>query len=225
MTGNMTGYDLTGGNKENESHPVTKIKFCGLRRPCDIEAANELGVDYAGFVFAEKSRRFVSKEQAAALKALLSPKIKAVGVFVDEKAEKIAELCKEGIIDAVQLHGNESEDHIKSLRALTHVPVIRAFRISGEEDMKEAVRSSADIILLDSGAGTGTVFDWKLLRGMERPFFLAGGLDPFNVSEAVRALHPFGVDVSSGIETEGFKDINRMKAFKEAVIKGEMNHE
>ena len=213
--------DMTGDN----THPHTKIKFCGLKRHCDIEAANELGVDYAGFVFAGKSRRFVSKEEAAGLKALLLPKIKAVGVFVDERAETIAELCGEGIIDAVQLHGQEDEEYIRCLRTLTDAPVIRAFRISCEEDIREAVRSSADIILLDSGAGTGTVFDWKLLAGIERPFFLAGGLDPSNVSEAVRTLHPFGVDVSSGIEKEGYKDINRMKAFKEAVIKGEMNHE
>lgn len=198
---------------------MTKIKLCGLSRSCDIEAANQLKPDYIGFVFAPKSKRYVTYRKAAELKSRLSPEIKAVGVFVNECPQETAKLLKNGIIDMVQLHGGEAEDDIVRLRRLTDRPIIKAFRIETAYDIKAANQSTADYILLDSGAGTGTVFDWSLANSIGRPYFLAGGLDADNVADAVKALRPFAVDVSSGIETDGLKDKAKMAAFIAAVRK------
>ena len=196
---------------------MTKIKLCGLSRPCDIEAANELEPDYIGFIFASKSRRYVSPEKAAVLKKLLRHGIKAVGVFVNEEPEVIAKLLSDGVIDVAQLHGNENEDYIERLRALTDKPIIKAFRIDSEQDAADAQNSSADFVLLDSGnGGTGTAFDWSLIKNIKRPFFLAGGLDCGNVGSAVEVIKPYAVDVSSGIETEGIKDRAKMAKFVSA---------
>ena len=197
---------------------MTRIKLCGLSRPCDIEAANALRPEYVGFVFAGKSRRYVSPDAAKALREGLETAIRAVGVFVREEPEAVAALLNGGVIDLAQLHGGEDAAYIRRLRALTDKPIIQAFRVEGPADLDMARRSAADYILLDNGAGgTGTAFDWALLGGFDRPFFLAGGLGPENVAEAVRALRPFAVDVSSGVETDGLKDYNKMKAFVGAV--------
>lgn len=196
---------------------MTEIKLCGLFRECDIEAANEIKPEYIGFVFAEGSSRYVSPETAGRLRKLLDESVTAVGVFVNEDPYKVAELLERGIIDAAQLHGQETEEYIKKLRTLTDRPVIRAFRIKEESDIKAAEASSADYILLDSGAGTGEVFDWSLLKNVKRRFFLAGGLDTENVGEAVKRIRPFAVDVSSGIETGGIKDKTKMADFAAAV--------
>lgn len=197
---------------------MTRIKLCGLSRICDIEAANALMPDYIGFVFAPKSRRYVSPETAAGLRRLLHPEIQSVGVFVNEPPEHVAALLAAGTIDVAQLHGSEDEAYIHRLRTLTDRPLIQAFRIDSAADIQRAKASSADLILLDSGSGgTGTAFDWRLLQGIGRPYFLAGGLDPDNVGEAVRRLHPWGVDVSSGIETDNQKDKAKMAAFVAAV--------
>lgn len=198
---------------------MTKIKLCGLSRIEDIEAANELHPDFIGFVFAKNSRRSVSARQAAELKAALASDIKAVGVFVNENADTVARLLDSGVIDLAQLHGNEDENYIASLRERTEKTIIQAFRIIGKEDVLKAQCSTADNILLDSGAGTGTVFDWSLLQDFQRPYFLAGGLDCTNVTKAIEGLRPFAVDVSSGIETDGKKDKNKMAAFVAAVRK------
>lgn len=198
---------------------MTKIKLCGLSRPCDIEAANELKPDYIGFVFAPKSRRYVTYKKAEELKSLLSPDIEAVGVFVNEPPQNVATLLKKGIIDIAQLHGDEDEDYIAELRLLTDKTIIKAFRIKTANDIKILEQSTADDILLDSGAGTGTVFDWDLLKSIQRPYFLAGGLDARNVASAIKTLHPYAVDVSSGIETAGVKDKTKMAAFVAAVRK------
>ena len=248
---------------------MTKIKFCGLMRPCDIDAANALEPEYIGFVFAKKSRRAVTPEQAQELRARLKDGIKAVGVFVDEKPEVMSALANAGIIDMIQLHGHEDEVLIRRLRTLTACPVIRAYRTvskagggayaagpaaaaaskhkeaacpsaiadpkqeeahspaavtapgcAGFEQLRADMEGSgADYILLDSGAGTGVTFDWSLIRDIRRDYFLAGGLDPENVAGAVRLLHPYAVDVSSGIETDGRKDPQKMAAFAAAVRK------
>ncbi len=201
---------------------MTKIKFCGLSRPCDIEAANGLMPEYIGFVFAPASRRYVTPERAKALKALLSSQISAVGVFVNERPERIAGIADMGILEFIQLHGTEDEAYIRRLRTLTDLPVIRAFSIAGERDVEAANESSADYVLLDAGkGGTGTRFDWSLLPGMRRPCFLAGGLDTDNAAEAVRRFHPYALDISSGIETDGVKDPGKMAAFAAAVRKAE----
>ena len=200
---------------------MTKMKLCGLSRSCDIEAANELKPDYIGFVFAPKSKRYVTYEKAAELKSLLSPEIRAVGVFVNEHPQNVVKLLQNGIIDIAQLHGDENEDYIAHLRLFTDKPIIKAFRMETENGIKTAEQSTADYILLDSGAGTGTVFDWGLVKSIRRLYFLAGGLDARNVADAVKALHPFAVDVSSGIETDGAKDKIKMAAFVAAVRKEE----
>lgn len=205
---------------------MTKAKLCGLSRTCDLIAANRLQPDYIGFVFARKSKRYVSPCRAKELKGALCSNIQAVGVFVNEPVENVASLLRDGIIDVAQLHGKEDEAYIASLRALTDRPIFQAFRIDTAEDVVKANASSADFVLLDSGAGgTGTSFDWQLLQGITRPYFLAGGLNPENVEEAVRTLKPYGVDVSSGIETEGYKDANKMAAFMAAVKRGNTNDE
>ena len=197
---------------------MTRIKLCGLTRPCDIEWANDLQPDYIGFVFAGKSRRYVSAMDAAALHEKLHPAIQAVGVFVNEAPEAVAALLNDGIIDLAQLHGDEDEAYIEALRKLTDKPLIQAFRIDAPADLERARRSSADHILLDHGpGGTGEAFDWTLLKAFDRPFFLAGGLGPENARRAVEAAHPFAVDVSSGIETNGVKDHAKMTAFVNAV--------
>lgn len=200
---------------------MAKIKMCGLFHPCDIRAANEIKPEYIGFVFSPGSRRYVTYGQASELKALLEPDIRAVGVFVDENPKTVADLLDQGVIDIVQLHGREDESYIKKLRTLTDCPVIQAFCVKNEYDAAQAQRSTADYILLDSGAGTGTIFDWKLIQDIQRPYFLAGGLSPDNVGEAVRYLYPYAVDVSSGIETDGRKDKIKMAAFAAAVRKEE----
>lgn len=197
-----------------------KIKLCGLTRPCDIEAVNELQPDYIGFVFAKKSRRYVSPEKAEELKAMLAPGIQAVGVFVNEEPAQIVSLLEAGTIDVAQLHGQESETEIRRLRELTDHPLIQAFRIDTEQDVERANASTADYVLLDSGAGgTGTVFDWDLLQAIRRPYFLAGGLDTENLGTVKAKLNPYGVDVSSGIETDGYKDKEKMTAFVAAARK------
>ena len=200
---------------------MTKIKLCGLSRPCDIEAANELKPDYIGFVFAPKSKRYVTPEKAMELKSFLAPEIQTVGVFVNEKPENIAKLLQDGIIDIAQLHGAEDEDYITRLRQLTDKPIIKACRIETTYDIENAEQSTADYILLDSGAGTGTVFDWQLIQDIKRPYFLAGGLSPDNAADAINTLHTYAVDVSSGIETNGLKDKTKMAAFVAAVRKEE----
>ena len=199
---------------------MTKIKLCGLSRTRDILAANQLRPEYIGFVFAPKSSRYISSEQARELKALLSPQIRAVGVFVNEGIDRVEELLNSGVIDLAQLHGSEDADYIRQLRTRTGKPVIQAFRITSEEDVKRAEHSMADHILLDAGAGTGTVFDWSMLQQIRRSYFLAGGLGPENVKGAVERLHPYAVDISSGIETDGSKDPEKMAAFVTAVRKG-----
>lgn len=200
---------------------MTRIKLCGLSRPCDIETANELKPEYIGFVFAPKSKRYVTSEKAEELKRLLAPEIKAVGVFVDETPDVIAELLNNGVIDMAQLHGKEGKEYLEELRTLTDKLIIKAFRIETAADIADAEHSSADYILLDSGAGTGTVFDWKLIRNIKRPYFLAGGLSPDNAENAVNMFRPYAVDVSSGIETDGLKDKTKMAAFVAAVRKEE----
>ena len=200
---------------------MTRVKMCGLRRAEDIEAANRLMPEYIGFVFAPASRRYIAPEDAAALRQRLRPGIRAVGVFVDEDESAAARLLAEGVIDIAQLHGNEDGAYISRLKALTGQPVIRAFRVKSAEDLCVAEASPADMILLDAGAGDGKTFDWSMLSSVSRPYFLAGGLTPENTAEAVKRYHPFAVDVSSGIETDGFKDCNKMRAFMRAVREGD----
>lgn len=191
-----------------------KIKLCGLTRPSDIEAANSICPDYVGFVFAKESRRYVSRERVKTLKELLHPEILAVGVFVDEAPESVAAWLSSGVIAIAQLHGGEDEAYIRKLRELTDRPIIKAFSVRNEQDIRKACTSTADYALLDTGTGgTGRAFDRELLAGMNRPYFLAGGLDADTVGEIVNRWRPYAVDVSSGIETAGLKDAEKMRDF------------
>ena len=200
---------------------MTRVKMCGLRRACDIEAANELRPDYVGFVFANGSKRYVSPEEAKVFRSMLDPGISAVGVFVDADPSFIEDILDSGTIDMIQLHGNEDGGYIDRLRSSSSVPIVKAFRIGDGMDVDEIMSCPADHIMLDSGAGTGNVFDWNMIENMNRPYFLAGGLSADNVEEAIERLHPFAVDVSSGIETDGFKDKTKMAAFVAAVRRGD----
>lgn len=198
---------------------MTKIKLCGISRMSDIEIVNELHPEYIGFVFAKKSKRFVTPEKAAELRKELCEDIQAVGVFVDEPVEMVAELLNENTIQIAQLHGSEDEEYISKLRQLSKQPIIKAYRVEGADDISDIEACTADYVLLDSGAGSGEIFDWNLIQAIRRPFFLAGGLTVENVETAITKLHPFAVDVSSGIETDGQKDKEKMTAFVEAVRK------
>ena len=200
---------------------MTKIKFCGLSRACDIEAANEIKPDYIGFVFAPRSKRRVSYKQAVDLKNLLNKEIKAVGVFLNEDIEQVISLLNLGIIDAAQLHGEESPAYIARIQQETGKPVIKAFCIRGAEDVAAAEKTNADFIILDAGTGEGKTFDWRLIDEFKKPYFLAGGLNSENVKEAMHKLHPYALDVSTGIETDGLKDKQKMAEFAATVRKEE----
>ena len=207
-------------NIAESAHP--RLKICGLSRSCDIEWVNDAGVDFAGFVFA-RSRRQVSPEQAKQLHSMLKKEIPAVGVFVNETIETIVGLVEDGVIDWVQLHGQEDEAYINELKSKVSCPVIQAFSVRTKEDVLRARESDADYILLDQGSGgTGRVFDWTLIESIGRPFFLAGGLNAENIKEAVRT-GAWAFDVSSGAETDGFKDREKIFACVAARQKEEYN--
>ncbi|MDE5892436.1 MAG: phosphoribosylanthranilate isomerase, partial [Acetatifactor sp.] len=162
-----------------------KIKICGLSRLEDIACVNRLQPDYIGFVFWPRSKRFVSRQQAAQLKALLSPAIRAVGVFVDAPLEEVEGLLTDGIIDMAQLHGEETEEDIRYLQAVTGRPVIKAVKVHSRQDVEAWLDSEADYLLFDSGMGSGQTFDWSLLEGVNRPYFLAGGLGLDNLEQVI----------------------------------------
>ncbi len=198
---------------------MTKIKLCGLSRINDIDVVNALKPDYIGFVFVKNSKRTISFEQAKQLKKRLNNDIKVVGVFVDEDIEIIKQVVD--VIDSIQLHGSEDNEYIHNLRKSCDKQIIKAIQVKEKKDIEEGETSIADYILFDSGKGSGKTFDWNLLKNSKRPYFLAGGLDEENVQQAIGLLHPFGVDVSSTIETNGYKDAVKMKRFVENVRKGE----
>lgn len=197
-----------------------KVKICGLSRPEDIEAVNAARPDYCGFIINfPKSRRNVTWEQAAWLSARLAPGIIPVGVFVDQSTALIAELLQGGVISVAQLHGRESNDEIDALHEMTGgASVWQAFQVRSAEDMERAKESHADLVLLDAGQGGGTAFDWSLLGKMERPFALAGGLHAGNIPEALQTDAVL-LDVSSGAETGGYKDPEKIKTIV-SMIKG-----
>lgn len=186
---------------------MVKIKICGLSRECDIDFANEAKLDYVGFVFAN-SRRKITKEQAYILKKKLNSDIKSVGVFVNEDINFILELLNENIIDIIQLHGHEDEKYMLELKRKTNNPIIKAITVDKKDFISNFSNTFADYLLLDSGAGgTGVKFDWNLLdKEIKKPFFLAGGINAENVEQAIKLINPFAIDISSGVETNGYKD-------------------
>lgn len=197
---------------------MTKIKICGLSRPCDIDYVNYARPDYCGFIVNfPKSRRNVSPERVAELVSNLAKEIVPVGVFVNEEIKNVAHMLDEGVIAIAQLHGSEDNEYIAALRKLTDKPLIQAFRIGCKDDVERAAASSADYVLLDSGGGSGKVFNWQLIKDFPRPYFLAGGLNIENLNGAIEKFHPFAVDISSGVESDGFKDFDKIKAAVAAV--------
>ena len=192
---------------------MTKIKICGLYRDADVDYVNEARPDYAGFILLfPKSHRNLTPERAAELRKRLAPGIRAVGVFVDQPAEIVAAAAETVGLDVIQLHGHEDDAAIASLREKTSCAIWKAFRVRSAADLDAAGKSAADEVLLDNGYGTGEAFDWSLAGGLDRPFLLAGGLTPENIPEAVHALRPKLVDVSSGVETEKVKDREKILA-------------
>jgi phosphoribosylanthranilate isomerase len=193
---------------------MTKIKICGLFQPCDIEFVNEAKPDWCGFIVNfPKSHRNVTPEQVRELREKLDKKIIPVGVFVNQPVEEVAALLRDGTISVAQLHGNEDEAYLSALRTLAPgFPIWKAFRVRGREDLAAVESSSADLVLLDSGQGTGQTFDWSLVQDVSRPFLLAGGLNPDNIPQAIQAVHPYGLDLSSGVETERKKDRTKILA-------------
>lgn len=199
----------------------TKIKICGLSRMEDIQCVNQWKPDYIGFVFA-KSRRQVTEDQAEKLKRALDPGIQAVGVFVNEDPEVIGRLCRRGVIDLIQLHGDEDEEYMSHLADCTDVPVIRAVRVRSREQILQAQETDCQYLLLDTYhpgeyGGGGETFDPALIPPLQKPWFLAGGLDGENVLEKIRGFHPYGVDVSSGTESQGRKDPVKIQEFIEKI--------
>lgn len=197
-----------------------KIKICGLFRLEDIGFVNEALPDYIGFVFAD-SRRRVSKELAVSMKKKLDSRIQSVGVFVDPDMKEVESLAREGIIDLIQLHGSESASFIRELKERTGATVIKALRVESEEDIRRGQELQADYLLLDNGSGgTGSSFDWSLIPEIGTPFFLAGGIHPGNIGEAMKAGRPFALDVSSGAEAEGIKDRDKIMELVRRVRNG-----
>jgi len=189
---------------------VTKIKICGLKKVQDIMAVNKALPDYIGFVFADSPRQ-IDAQKAQELKACLHPAVKTVGVFVNEKRENIVQLCHAAVIDLVQLHGDEDETYIKYLKSCVSQKIIKAVRVKDKAEIKEALTLPCDYFLFDTYhkdlyGGTGKTFTWSLLPEIEKPYFLAGGINAANVLPAIDACSPYCVDVSSGVEVNGEKD-------------------
>ena len=192
---------------------MAKLKICGLTCEEDIAAVNEVKPDFAGFVIQVPGRRrSLTAEQVKVLVKGLDKDILPVGVFVNAAPELPISLLRDGTLWAAQLHGEEEEDYIEKIQNMTGKPVIKAFSIKTPEDVQRALRSPADYILLDQGAGgTGESFDWTLVPPVRRPFFLAGGIGPGNIRSAIGTLHPWAVDMSSSLETEGKKDPEKLR--------------
>lgn len=194
-----------------------KIKICGLSRPADIDAVNAYRPDYAGFIIDfPKSHRNCTPEQVRVLRQRLSRAIPAVGVTVGRPMEQVAALLESGTIDIAQLHGQEDDAYIRALKARTGKPVWKAFRVRTADDLAAARASSADLVLLDNGYGTGEPFDWTLVRDIGRPFLLAGGLRADNLRDAAK-MQPYAMDISSGAETDKVKDPEKIRALIEIV--------
>lgn len=206
-----------------------KVKICGLKTVADVEKANKYLPDYVGFVFAD-IKRFVTDRQAFEMKQALDGRIMAAGVFVDEPQEHIVKLCRENIIDLVQLHGSEPEEYIRELKQKVGAPVIKAVRVRDAEEVISLMSDEADYMLYDTykkgePGGTGERFLFEILEqaleGAERagrrvkPYFTAGGLTPGNVEEIIRRADCYAVDVSTGVETDGVKDEIKIKEFIE----------
>lgn len=191
-----------------------KIKFCGIRRLEDVAFCNELQPEYLGMILSAGFRRTISPETAEQLVKAKSRSIAAVGVFVNETPEHIAQVLKQVPLDVIQLHGSETAEIVSGVRWRTGLPVWKAVQVQTAADIQAARQLRADQLILEGKAGgMGITADWELIAGAKpaQPFLLAGGLTPENVAEAAARVQPDGVDFSSGIETGGVKDYAKMK--------------
>lgn len=196
---------------------MIRIKICGLSREGDIEGVNRLDINDAGFVFADSPRK-IDERRSGQLRALLRPDIDAVGVFVNEVPERIVSLVQRGIIQKVQLHGDEDQKYISRLKSSLDCPIIKAVRVKDAESVTEGQKLGADILLLDTyvkgqRGGSGQVFDLEKVPPIVMDWYMAGGLTPENIIQRLEKIRPYGVDVSSGVETEGCKDMNKIIQF------------
>lgn len=197
---------------------MTRVKICGIRTASAALAAAEAGADAVGFVFYPPSPRFVPPARAAELARRLPPFVLRVGVFVNAPVEVVEDVAEQVGLDVVQLHGDEPPEVCARLRRR----VIKAVRVDGPEAVARAREYPVAAVLLDAHVpglygGTGRRFDWSLVRGLDKPVILSGGLTPDNVGEAIRQARPYAVDASSGVETEGEKDPEKIAAFVRAV--------
>lgn len=187
-----------------------KIKICGLKRFEDISYVNEAGVDFAGFIFAEKSKRKIDFATAKNLKRELKKEIKSVGVFVNQSFDFIKQSVDLGVVDFVQLHGDEDNFFINKIQKELNIPVIKAFR--ADLELKDNINNTkADYVLIDSNdkqnfGGTGKTFDWGIIPETNKKIFLAGGLNSNNILSAMQTVKPFCVDINSGVEAGGVKN-------------------
>ena len=187
---------------------MKKIKICGLKRREDIEYVNKYQPDYIGFVFAGKKRK-LTYDQVVDLKKYLTSSIQVVGVFVNEDISFVEKLVKEHVIDLVQLHGQEDQKYIQALKEKVDVSIIKAIQIKNEDSFNE--HYDVDYYLYDHGTGgTGESFDWSMLKEVDKPVFLAGGINLLNIDDALKK-NVYTLDVSSGVETDGFKDEKKIK--------------
>jgi len=202
-----------------------RIKICGLTRKEDILAVNTWKPDYAGFIFAPGRRR-VTGPEAKELRKLLAPEIPAVGVFVNSPMEDLVSLAENKTIDLIQLHGEEDRDYILELkkRLGPFFPIIKAIRVRTGEDIKRAGEFPSDFLLFDTytkglRGGSGKTFDWSLIPPMDKPWFLAGGIQASNLEEAMKT-GAFCLDLSSSAETGGKKDPEKIKNIIQKVRSG-----
>lgn len=195
---------------------MVKVKICGIRRAEDIEIINKYPPDYIGFVFAE-SKRQIDFDTAKTLKKLLKVNIPVVGVFVNGNVEDILELYRNDIIDIAQLHGDENEDYINQLKEeAPELKLIKAIEINKKEDLNDYENINVEYLLLDSEKGSGKTFNWDLInKNISKDFFLAGGLNSANFNQAIERFQPYGIDLSSGVETNGYKDEEKIKKIME----------
>lgn len=222
----MRSADKSGMLQMLNGGPVrpdrVKVKICGLKRMEDVDMVNQHLPDFAGFVFAQSSR-MIGEDLASQFRQRLDDRVAAIGVFVNEAAERIKRICEKEIIQYIQLHGDEDEEYIRKLKQMVpDVPVIKAVRVRSCEQILEAQKLPADYLLLDTYTeemygGSGRTFDQNIIPKLSKPFFLAGGMDADNVSGCLDRVRPFGVDVSSGVETDGIKNEDKIKHFIERV--------
>ena len=206
---------------------MAKVKICGISHDVEIGIMNELMPDYVGFNFCSKSKRFIAPEHAGLLRSKLKKGIKSVGVFENAKLDQVALTVETAGLDMVQLRGHETGEYIAVLREYIKCPIIRAFRVSTSMEAERAMYTTADYVMLDSGAGSGTKFDWGMIGSSKRrPYFLKGGLNPDNIQQALElSPQPYALDVSTGVESGSLKDYRKVMKFLQAVrsFKGRQN--